>query len=84
MMRLRVGIPSIGKETKAVREKLLKMVAQVEDDSFDVSSGYELICLIDPGQFRPISELLQADCKGQADLTVISLSESVEDDSSFV
>ncbi|OMJ28446.1 Ribosome maturation protein sdo1 [Smittium culicis] len=39
---------------------------------------------VDPGQFRPINELLQAECKGQAELSVISLSDSVEDDSAFI
>ncbi|OMJ16726.1 Ribosome maturation protein SBDS [Smittium culicis] len=78
-----VEIPSSGKETKAVREKLLKMVSVTEEDSF-VDGGYVLVCLVDPGQFRPINELLQAECKGQAELSVISLSDSVEDDSAFV
>ncbi|PVU89170.1 hypothetical protein BB559_005215 [Furculomyces boomerangus] len=82
-MRLRIGIPK-SKEIKQVRENVIKLVSSVEEDSWSNSLGYELICLIDPGQYKPINELLQAECKGQAEVTVLSISDSREEESSFI
>ncbi|CAG8476141.1 13302_t:CDS:2 [Ambispora gerdemannii] len=77
-MRLRITIPNV-KEGKRVREKLVPLIAQTEDENFD-GDEYELLCTIDPGQYRTISELLQSDTKGKGQLELLSLNDTSEGD----
>ncbi|PVV01314.1 hypothetical protein BB560_004270 [Smittium megazygosporum] len=81
-MRLRVVIPPL-KDAKQTREKINSMIVSVEEENWSQSSGCEVICLIDPGQYRNIIDLLKATCRNQEEVTVLSLS-SLQDDSSFV
>ncbi|CAG8644558.1 2912_t:CDS:10 [Ambispora leptoticha] len=77
-MRLRITIPNV-KEGKRIREKLVPLIAQTEDENFD-GDEYELLCTIDPGQYRAISELLQNDTKGKGQLELLSLNDTSEGD----
>ncbi|KAK4057002.1 hypothetical protein OIO90_001902 [Microbotryomycetes sp. JL221] len=58
-MRVRISVPS--KEGKRIKDKVLALVAKVEDD--DWADEWELIGLIDPGSFKLIDELLQTEVK---------------------
>jgi ribosome maturation protein SDO1 len=61
-MRIRVTMPNADGER--LREKVLGGAEKVEKD--EVTAGnWEIIMLIDPGQFRVINELLQKECKGK-------------------
>ncbi|KAG9291715.1 hypothetical protein G9A89_012000 [Geosiphon pyriformis] len=77
-MRLRITVPNV-KEGKRIREKLLPLVAQTEDENFD-GDEYELICAIDPGHYRTISEVLQSETKGKGQLELLSLNDTSEGD----
>ncbi|KAJ1934481.1 hypothetical protein FBU59_005683, partial [Linderina macrospora] len=79
-MRIRVTMPS--KEAKRIKEKLVPLIAETEEEDF--SDEYELIALIDPGQFRAISDLLQVECKGRAEVEVLSLRDTNDEDSTFM
>ncbi|THU90752.1 Shwachman-Bodian-diamond syndrome protein [Dendrothele bispora CBS 962.96] len=61
-MRVRVTMPNT--DGKRLREKVLEGAEKVEDDEMG-KDEWEVIMLIDPGQFRIINELLQKECKGR-------------------
>ncbi|KAK1216723.1 hypothetical protein PQX77_020652 [Marasmius sp. AFHP31] len=61
-MRVRVTMPVA--DGKRLREKVLEGAEKVEDDEMS-NDGWEVVMLIDPGQFRVINELLQKECKGK-------------------
>lgn len=78
-MRIRIVVPS--KDGKRIKDKLMTMIASKEDE--DLDENYEWTCLIDPGQFRPINELLQSETKGKGQLEMLSLTETKQGDEVF-
>ncbi|XP_015604491.1 ribosome maturation protein SBDS [Cephus cinctus] len=74
-MRLRVLIT--GKEARKLREKIMKLAAKVESEDWD-SGSLNLICLIDPGQYREIDELVRSETKGHGILELLNLKEVTE------
>ncbi|KAF9353626.1 MAG: ribosome maturation protein [Benniella sp.] len=78
-MRIRIVVSS--KDGKKIRDRLMSMIASKEDE--DLGENYEWVCLIDPGQFRPINELLQAETKGKGQLEMLSLTETKQGDEMF-
>ncbi|XP_033224942.1 ribosome maturation protein SBDS isoform X1 [Belonocnema kinseyi] len=74
-MRLRVFVT--GKEAKKVREKIIKIVTTTEKEDWDDGS-LNLICLIDPGQYREIDELVRSETKGSGTLELLNLKEVTE------
>ncbi|ORX98965.1 Shwachman-Bodian-diamond syndrome protein [Basidiobolus meristosporus CBS 931.73] len=78
-MRVRITLP--GKDGKHVKEKLMAFVSSVEDE--DWGDEYELICRIDPGHYRGISETLQTETKGRGQLEMLNLRETEEGDGRF-
>lgn len=75
-MRIRITCP--GKEGKKLREKLSTCIASIESEDF--SDEYELICLIDPGAFRTIGEILQMETKGRGHFDVLNVKENTKGD----
>lgn len=69
-MRVRITLPS--KDGKRLKDKVLALVAKVEDD--DWGDEWELVALIDPGSFKLIDEILQAEVKGQGSGKIQTLS----------
>lgn len=79
-MRLSLSVPS--KFGKRAREKLTPHIAVIERESWD-GGDLEMVCLIDPGQFRAIDEVLRTETKGQGNLELISLKDVEEGDERF-
>ncbi|CAG8464831.1 5134_t:CDS:2 [Funneliformis caledonium] len=77
-MRLRITTPI---KEKKVKEKLTPLISNIEDESY--GDEYELICTIDPGQFRTINELLQSNTNGKGQLELLSLNDISEGDIKF-
>ncbi|XP_068172991.1 ribosome maturation protein SBDS [Antennarius striatus] len=75
-MRLRLVLP--GKDAKRVKEKLKPLLQIVENEDFDET--LEMVCLVDPGCFREIDELIRCETKGQGSLEVLSLKDVEEGD----
>ncbi|ORY42978.1 putative Shwachman-Bodian-diamond syndrome protein [Leucosporidium creatinivorum] len=70
-MRVRITMPS--KDGKRIKDKVLPLVAKVEDD--DWADEWELVGLIDPGSFKLIDEMLQKEVKnGKAKVETMSFS----------
>lgn len=61
-MRVRVTMPT--KDGKRLREQIIEGAEKVEDDEMG-QDQWEVIMLIDPGQFRVINDVLQKECKGR-------------------
>ncbi|KAF9939970.1 hypothetical protein BGZ65_008716 [Modicella reniformis] len=78
-MRIRIAVSS--RDGKRIKDKLMSMIASKEDE--DLGENYEWTCLIDPGQFRPINELLQSETKGKGQLEMLSLTETKQGDEVF-
>ncbi|KAG7209401.1 hypothetical protein KM043_015495 [Ampulex compressa] len=76
-MRLRVLIS--GKEARKLREKIIKLVTKMEQENWD-SGTLTLICLIDPGQYREIDDLVQSETKGSGHVELLDLKEVMEGD----
>ncbi|KAL8283742.1 hypothetical protein RQP46_005537 [Phenoliferia psychrophenolica] len=66
-MRVRVTMPA--KDGKRLKEQILPLVSQVEDDEW--GDEWELVALIDAGNFRVINTLLE-DLKGKGKIETMS------------
>ncbi|TFK40931.1 SBDS protein C-terminal domain-containing protein [Crucibulum laeve] len=68
-MRVRVTTPTA--DGKRLREKITEGAEKIEDDEMG-QDEWEIIMLIDPGQFRVINELLQKECKGKGRIETLA------------
>jgi len=75
-MRLRIVMSA--KDAKRIKEKLMPLVAKVEDE--DWGDEFDMVCLVDPGQFRPLTELVQGETKGRGRVETLNLSETLDKD----
>ncbi|KAI7850879.1 SBDS protein C-terminal domain-containing protein [Circinella umbellata] len=80
-MRVRLTLPQT-KEGKKLREKLQPLITSIEDEDSN-SDEYEVIALVDPGNYRQINELLQSESKGKGQLEIMNLREKEEGDEKF-
>lgn len=74
-MRIRVEIPQ--KEAKRLREKVHKLLKNLENEEFGDTS-LDIVCTIDPGRFREIDELLQTETRGKSLIEVLNFKETAE------
>lgn len=73
-MRLRLVLPA--KDGKRLKEKLKPFFKVVESEDFD--DQLEMVCLVDPGCFREIDEMIRCETKGKGSLEVVSLKDVEE------
>lgn len=76
-MRLRVIIH--GKDARKLRDNIVKLSKKLENENWD-SGTVNLICLIDPGKYREIDDLVRTETKGQGVLELLNLKEITEGD----
>lgn len=74
-MRLRIVISE--KEARKLKDKVIKLATKIETEEWD-NGSLTIICLIDPGQYREIDELIRSETKGTALLELINLNEVAE------
>ncbi|KAJ2721014.1 hypothetical protein GGI07_004253 [Coemansia sp. Benny D115] len=79
-MRIRIRMPA--KDAKRLRERIDALVAKVEDE--EKAEDYELVCLIDPGQYRAITELIGSEVRAAGEIEILSLSDTNNEDSTFM
>lgn len=77
-MRIQVTLGST-KEAKQIIEKLKPLSASIEHDDWNTGCT-TLICLIDPGQFKPIDELIRKETKGHGRLELLDLKNVVDEE----
>ncbi|XP_071445959.1 ribosome maturation protein SBDS [Hetaerina americana] len=78
--RMRLRVTATGKEAKRLVERVSKLASSVESEEW-CGASVNLVCLIDPGQYRGVDELVQssAGSKGaSAVLELINLKEITE------
>lgn len=75
-MKLRLILPA--KEAKRLKEKLKPLLEVVESEDFD--DDLEMVCLVDPGCYREIDELVRCETKGRGLVEVLSLKDVEEGD----
>jgi len=78
-MRLKI---TSSKEGKKLKEKLSKIGAKVETEEWDGSTVI-LVCLVDPGLYRQVDDLLKAETKGQGNMELLNLKEVTEGEETF-
>nr|CAD7199635.1 unnamed protein product [Timema douglasi] len=74
-MRLRVVIS--GKEARKLRDKVAKLTSSIETESWD-SGALTLVCLIDPGHYREMDDIVRSETKGAGLLELLNLKEVTE------
>ncbi|XP_071849883.1 ribosome maturation protein SBDS-like [Apostichopus japonicus] len=75
-MKLKITLP--GKEAKKIKTKLTPLIKKIDEEDF--TQNLEMVCLVDPGSFRAIDEMIQKETRGRGSLEVISLKEMEEGD----
>ncbi|XP_077422899.1 ribosome maturation protein SBDS [Vanacampus margaritifer] len=75
-MRLRLLLP--GKEAKRLKEKIKPFMQVVESEDFE--ENLQIVCLVDPGCYRELCELVRCETKGRGAVEVISLKDMEEGD----
>ncbi|BFZ18510.1 hypothetical protein BsWGS_21549 [Bradybaena similaris] len=73
-MKLRILVP--GKEGKKIREHIRKLALHIEEDNYD--EELEMVILVDPGCYREVSDLVNAETKGKGQVEMVSLKEVEE------
>lgn len=74
-MRLKVTLS--GKDAKRLKEKVTKLCSTVEGEEWE-GDKLVLTCLINPGHYREMDEIIQTDTKGHGVLEVLNLKEIKE------
>ncbi|XP_011506524.1 PREDICTED: ribosome maturation protein SBDS [Ceratosolen solmsi marchali] len=74
-MRLKIAIS--GKEARKLREKMVKLISKIESEDW-YGGELTLICLIDPGNYRTIDEMVRTETKGSGILELLNLKEIIE------
>jgi len=74
-MKIRLDVPI--KEGKKIKEKLHKLIKKVETEEIN-STSLEIVCTIDPGKFKELDSLLNAETKGKAQIEVQSFKVTAE------
>jgi len=68
-MRVRITMPT--KDGKRIKEKVIEGADKVEDEDWG-QTDWEVVLLIDPGQFKVLSELLQTEVKGRGRMETLN------------
>uniref|UniRef100_A0A1L8DRY2 Ribosome maturation protein SBDS n=1 Tax=Nyssomyia neivai TaxID=330878 RepID=A0A1L8DRY2_9DIPT len=77
--RMRIKIVAGGKEARKVREKVVQLTPTVEQEDW-TSGTLTLVCLIDPGHFRAVDEIVKGETRGSGSLELLDLKEVTEGD----
>ncbi|KAI0757510.1 Shwachman-Bodian-diamond syndrome protein [Daedaleopsis nitida] len=68
-MRVKISVPAT--DSEKLHPKILESAESVERDEKGTEE-WEMVLLIDPGQFRVLNELLQKECKGRGRLETLT------------
>ncbi|KAH7916481.1 SBDS protein C-terminal domain-containing protein [Hygrophoropsis aurantiaca] len=73
-MRIRVVLPS--EDGDRIKEQVHALAEKIERE--DTNEGLEITMLIDPSQFRAITELLQKECKGRGRVETLTFAATAD------
>jgi len=77
--QMKIRLATSGKETRKLRDKVVQLASKIETEEWD-GGHLNLTCLIDPGQYREIDQLVQSETKGAGILELVNLKEITEGD----
>lgn len=77
--QMRVRILLTGKDARKTKDKVVKLATTVEDENWE-SGTANIVCLIDPGNFRSLDEMIRTETKGTGQFELLNLKEMVEGD----
>ncbi|KAJ1797135.1 hypothetical protein LPJ59_003331 [Coemansia sp. RSA 2399] len=80
--QMRIRVVMSAKEGKRIRDSVMELVASVEDE--ERGEEYELVCLIDPGQYRTLGDLISRETKGAGEVVILSLKNTQDEESTFM
>ncbi|GLV32353.1 SBDS ribosome maturation factor [Carabus blaptoides fortunei] len=72
--QMRMKVSWGGKEAKKLREKIVKLTTNVEKEVWN-SGELNITFIIDPGQYKELTELVNAESRGNAHVEVLSYKE---------
>uniref|UniRef100_A0A069DQU4 Ribosome maturation protein SBDS n=1 Tax=Panstrongylus megistus TaxID=65343 RepID=A0A069DQU4_9HEMI len=75
-MRLRVALS--GKEARKLREKVAALTTSIESETWDSGGELQMVCLIDPGKYRQVDELIHSVKGSNGILELLNLKEVTE------
>ncbi|XP_034942245.1 ribosome maturation protein SBDS [Chelonus insularis] len=76
--QMKIRIVYSNKTAKKLKEKIVKLVTKIENECWDGGNLGSIDCLIDPGKYREIDELIRAETRGQGMVELMSLKEITE------
>ncbi|PNF20494.1 Ribosome maturation protein SBDS [Cryptotermes secundus] len=74
-MRIRAVLS--GKDARKLRDKVAKLATSVESEDWD-GGQLNMVCLIDPGHYREVDEIVRTETKGHGLLELMNLKEVTE------
>ncbi|KAJ2706700.1 hypothetical protein H4R19_004980 [Coemansia spiralis] len=74
-MRIRIVLPA--KDGKRLRAAILETVASVEDE--ERGEEHEYVCLVEPGKYRAITELIGAETRGAGEVVIVNFTDIRDD-----
>lgn len=80
--RMRLKIVLHGKESKKIKEKIAKLAANMENEDW-IGDTLTITCIIDPGHFREMDEIVRTDTRGSGTLELLNLKEVAEGEEVF-
>lgn len=75
--QMRVRILLSGKDARKTRDKAVKLAMNIEEENWEAGTA-NIICLIDPGSFRTLDEMIRTDTKGSGQFELLNLKEMIE------
>ncbi|KAJ1666151.1 hypothetical protein IW140_001821 [Coemansia sp. RSA 1813] len=80
--QMRIRVVMSAKDAKRIRDSVMELVASVEDE--ERGEEYELVCLIDPGQYRTLGDLISSETKGAGEVVILSLKNTQDEGNTFM
>lgn len=77
--QMKIKIMLTGKEAKKLRATIVKLATRMEAENWEDDTLY-LYCVIDPGKYREIDELVRSETRGTGYIDVCDLKEVAEGD----
>ncbi|EGG20973.1 Shwachman-Bodian-Diamond syndrome protein [Cavenderia fasciculata] len=74
--QMRLNITLTLKDPKALRDKIATQVFKIEEE--DNENGLSMVCLVDPGSFRKLDDLVKQESKGKGFIEIMNLAVAKE------
>ncbi|KAJ2161704.1 hypothetical protein GGF46_001297 [Coemansia sp. RSA 552] len=80
--QMRVRVQLAAKDGKRLRKDIDELISSMEDE--DRGEQHEYVCLIDPGKYRALSELVGRETRGTGEVVILDFMSSQGEDKSLM